>query len=107
MSNSPRLDHDFPHVSPLARPLHPPPATSGRKLKPHGPTSNENPASDLSQHFQLVQQEHDLHYYRSFLENLVSVVRDGHADTVAQIVSLIRSGASNEEIHRAIQPVNE
>jgi hypothetical protein len=75
----------------------------------HRPTSNENPASDndLVQQSALVQQEQDLDYYRTFLDNLVSVIRDSRSDTVADILALIRSGASNEEIHRALQAVNE
>ncbi|OQE43124.1 hypothetical protein PENCOP_c003G08798 [Penicillium coprophilum] len=56
---------------------------------------------------QIRQQEFDLNYYRTFLENLVSVMRDAHSESVARIVSLIRSGASNEEIHIALQRVRD
>ncbi|KAJ5174119.1 uncharacterized protein N7500_002050 [Penicillium coprophilum] len=56
---------------------------------------------------QIRQQESDLNYYRKFLEDLVSVMRDAHSESVARIVSLIRSGASNEEIHIALQRVRD
>ncbi|OQE13614.1 hypothetical protein PENFLA_c045G05252 [Penicillium flavigenum] len=54
---------------------------------------------------QIHQQELDLNYYRKFLEELFAVMRDAHSDSVAQLVLLIRSGASNGEIHAALQRV--
>ncbi|KGO65683.1 hypothetical protein PITC_007990 [Penicillium italicum] len=59
-------------------------------------------SSDSAQHRQ---QQLDLNYYRKFLEDLVAVMRDAHSDSVAQLVSLIRSGASNQEIYNALQRV--
>ncbi|KAJ5972522.1 uncharacterized protein N7479_002440 [Penicillium vulpinum] len=56
---------------------------------------------------QIRQQEIELNYYRKFLEDLVGVMRDAHSESVAQIVSLIRSGASNEEIQIALQRVRD
>ncbi|CAG8303921.1 unnamed protein product [Penicillium nalgiovense] len=62
--------------------------------------------SDSPEHRQQIrQQELDLNYYRKFLEDLVAVMRDAHNDSVAQLVLLIRSGASNGEIHAALQRV--
>lgn len=72
-----------------------------RKLSPYSPTKDE-PRANNSYH-QPVQPGRDLHYYRTFLEDLVAVVRDHDADTVSRIVNLIRSGASNEEIYIAIR----
>ncbi|KAJ5476160.1 hypothetical protein N7475_001889 [Penicillium sp. IBT 31633x] len=54
---------------------------------------------------QIIQQEIDLNYYRKFLEDLVAVMRDAHSDAVAHLIALIRSGASKEEIHLALQTV--
>ncbi|KAJ6149750.1 hypothetical protein N7471_000949 [Penicillium samsonianum] len=69
---------------------------------------NSELASDLSQRRQQIrQQELDLNYYRKFLEDLVTVMRDAHSDAVAQLVLLIRSGASNEQIHVALQRVQD
>ncbi|KAJ5322128.1 hypothetical protein MYU51_002947 [Penicillium brevicompactum] len=65
------------------------------------PTKDEPRANNSYR--QSVQPGRDLHYYRTFLEDLVAVVRDHDADTVSRIVALIRSGASNEEIYLAIQ----
>lgn len=56
---------------------------------------------------QILQQELDLNYYRKFLEDLVAVMREAHSDSVAQLVSLIRSGASKEEIHNTLQRVQD
>lgn len=42
-------------------------------------------------------------YYRAFLEDLITVMRNADADAVSLIVSLIRSGASNDEVYHAIQ----
>ncbi|KAJ5699936.1 hypothetical protein N7536_002949 [Penicillium majusculum] len=56
---------------------------------------------------QIFQQELDLNYYRKFLEDLVAVMREAHSDSVAQLVSLIRSGASKEEIHNTLQRVQD
>ncbi|CAI7605360.1 unnamed protein product [Penicillium bialowiezense] len=65
------------------------------------PTKDQPRASDSRR--QPVQPGRDLNYYRTFLEDLVAVMRDGDADAVSRIVTLIRSGASNEEIYHAIQ----
>lgn len=56
---------------------------------------------------QILQQELDLNYYRKFLEDLVAVMREAHSDSVAQLVSLIRSGASKEEIHNTLRRVQD
>ncbi|CAI7591833.1 unnamed protein product [Penicillium crustosum] len=56
---------------------------------------------------QIHQQELDLNYYRKFLEDLVAVMREAHSDSVAHLVSLIRSGASNEEIHNTLRRVQD
>lgn len=56
---------------------------------------------------QIRQQELDLNYYRKFLEDLVAVMREAHSDSVAQLVSLIRSGASKEEIHNTLRRVQD
>ncbi|KAI2730861.1 hypothetical protein DTO027I6_648 [Penicillium roqueforti] len=56
---------------------------------------------------QISQQEIELNYYRKFLEDLVAVVRDAHSDAVARLVSLIRSGASKEDIRLALQRVQD
>ncbi|KAF3016388.1 hypothetical protein E8E15_006968 [Penicillium rubens] len=52
---------------------------------------------------QIREQELDLNYYREFLDELFAVMRDAHSDSVARLVSLIRAGASNGEIHAALQ----
>ncbi|EKV04529.1 hypothetical protein Pdw03_0523 [Penicillium digitatum] len=71
-------------------------------------SQNSEHSSDSPQHRQQIcQQETDLNYYRKFLEDLVAVMRDAHSDSVAQLVLLIRSGASNEEIHLALQRVRD
>ncbi|KXG51044.1 uncharacterized protein PGRI_066160 [Penicillium griseofulvum] len=76
-----------------------------------GSVTRENASEDTNdspeRRQQIRQQEVDLNYYRKFLEDLVGVMRDAHSESVAQIVSLIRSGASNEEIHIALQRVRE
>ncbi|KAJ5506118.1 hypothetical protein N7453_005075 [Penicillium expansum] len=64
---------------------------------------HNNDSSQRCQH--ICQQQLDLDYYRKFLEDLVVVVRDANSDSVARLISLIRSGASNEEIHSALQRV--
>lgn len=74
------------------------------------PSLNIEHTSDSPEHRQQIrqqmrQQELDLNYYRKFLEDLVAVMRDAHNDSVAQLVLLIRSGASNGEIHAALQRV--
>ncbi|CAI7612711.1 unnamed protein product [Penicillium glandicola] len=73
---------------------------------------NPNAASEHTndspeRHQEIRQQELDLNYYRKFLEDLVSVMRDAHSDSVDQIVSLIRSGASNAEIHIALRRIQD
>ncbi|PKY02960.1 hypothetical protein P168DRAFT_319505 [Aspergillus campestris IBT 28561] len=44
----------------------------------------------------------DLEYYRVFLEQLLSLVCHGDQATVARMVSIIRSGASQQEIFAAL-----
>ncbi|RAK87025.1 hypothetical protein BO79DRAFT_256966 [Aspergillus costaricaensis CBS 115574] len=44
----------------------------------------------------------ELVYYRSFLEQLLEVVRNGDQDTVNQMVSMIRSDASQQQILAAL-----
>ncbi|KAJ5504499.1 hypothetical protein N7463_007373 [Penicillium fimorum] len=56
---------------------------------------------------EILQQEADLNYYRKFLEDLVAVMRDAHSESIARIISLIRSGASNEDIHIALQRIQD
>ncbi|KAJ9480879.1 hypothetical protein VN97_g12643 [Penicillium thymicola] len=56
---------------------------------------------------QIRQQELGLNYYRKFLEDLVGIMRDAHSDSVAQLVLLIRSGASNEDIRNTIRRVQD
>ncbi|KAJ5942636.1 hypothetical protein N7516_002804 [Penicillium verrucosum] len=75
-------------------------------------STSENTASLNSEHNndspgQSRQQELDLNYYRKFLEDLVGIMRDAHSDSVAQLVLLIRSGASNEEIRNTIRRVQD
>ncbi|KAJ5202549.1 hypothetical protein N7449_004628 [Penicillium cf. viridicatum] len=78
-------------------------------------STSENAASLNSEHNndspehrqQIRQQEHDLNYYRRFLEDLVAVMRDAHSDSVARLVLLIRSGASNEDIYNALRRVQD
>ncbi|OGE48456.1 hypothetical protein PENARI_c028G02194 [Penicillium arizonense] len=45
----------------------------------------------------------ELDYYRNFLDDLVTVMRDGNQAAVAHLVDLIRSGVSKVQIHHAIQ----
>lgn len=75
-----------------------------RKLNSYSPTSDEPPVSDSSNN-QLAQQEIALKYYRTFLEDLVALMRGGQTEAVAQLVALIRSGASNDKIYHFIQNV--
>ncbi|CRL29083.1 unnamed protein product [Penicillium camemberti] len=75
-------------------------------------STNENAAREHNndspeRRQQIHQQELDLNYYRKFLEDLVAVMRDAHSDSVAQLVSLIRSGASNEDIHNTLRRVQD
>ncbi|CAI7650744.1 unnamed protein product [Penicillium viridicatum] len=78
-------------------------------------STSENAANLNSEHNndsperrqQIRQQELDLVYYRKFLEDLVAVMRDAHSDAVAQLVLLIRSGASNEDIHNTLRRVQD
>ncbi|OJI85856.1 hypothetical protein ABZX51_001212 [Aspergillus tubingensis] len=44
----------------------------------------------------------ELVYYRSFLEQLLGLVRNGDQDTVNQMVSMIRSDASHQQILAAL-----
>ncbi|PLB39573.1 Zn(II)2Cys6 transcription factor domain-containing protein [Aspergillus candidus] len=44
----------------------------------------------------------DLKYYRGFLEQLLAAIRYGNLSTVDSIVDVIRSGASQEEIHATV-----
>jgi Mg2+/Co2+ transporter CorC len=41
-------------------------------------------------------------YYRSFLEQLLDVVCNGEEETVSEVISVIRSGASHDEILAAM-----
>ncbi|OQD84539.1 hypothetical protein PENANT_c012G06060 [Penicillium antarcticum] len=45
----------------------------------------------------------ELNYYREFLDDMVTVMRDGNGETVQRLVNLIRSGVSKAQIHQAIQ----
>ncbi|KAE8382898.1 hypothetical protein BDV26DRAFT_252871 [Aspergillus bertholletiae] len=45
-------------------------------------------------------------YYSGFLNQLLDLIRNEDQETVAQIVGLIRSGASQEDILVAIQSAN-
>ncbi|CAP98173.1 hypothetical protein PCH_Pc22g08850 [Penicillium rubens Wisconsin 54-1255] len=77
-----------------------------RKLRSRDlPTSlNIGHTSDSPERRQQIrEQELDLNYYREFLDELFAVMRDAHSDSVARLVSLIRAGASNGEIHAALQ----
>ena len=46
-----------------------------------------------------------LEYYRAFLDQLLGVVRDGNPATVERVLSVIRSGASHQEIFAAMSQV--
>ncbi|KAJ5415452.1 hypothetical protein N7465_004147 [Penicillium sp. CMV-2018d] len=69
--------------------------------------NSEHNNDSLERRQQIRQQELDLNYYRRFLEDLVAVMRDAHSDSVAQLVLLIRSGASNEDIHNTLRRVQD
>ncbi|GKZ35795.1 hypothetical protein AbraIFM66950_006590, partial [Aspergillus brasiliensis] len=58
------------------------------------------PPDDSSQTFDRLAEE--LVYYRSFLEQLLGLVRNGDQDTVNQMVSMIRSDASHQQILAAL-----
>ncbi|KAJ5762134.1 uncharacterized protein N7511_005516 [Penicillium nucicola] len=45
----------------------------------------------------------ELDYHREFLDDMVAVMRDGNADSVQSLVTLIRSGVSKLQIHQAVQ----
>ncbi|KAJ5375203.1 hypothetical protein N7517_007209 [Penicillium concentricum] len=82
--------------------------SGGRQTELSGRENASEHTNDSPERRQEIrQQEVDLNYYRKFLEDLVSVVRDAHSESVSRIISLIRSGASNEEIHVAIQRVQD
>ncbi|KAI9926676.1 hypothetical protein MW887_003769 [Aspergillus wentii] len=49
----------------------------------------------------------ELQYYRSFLNQLLDLVCNGDQDTVNQMVNVIRSGASHEDILAAMSRVSE
>lgn len=49
----------------------------------------------------------ELEYYRAFLDQLLGVVRDGNQATVERVLSVIRSGASHQEIFAAMSEVLE
>jgi hypothetical protein len=73
------------------------------------PSRTEDSSSNASSH--LVQEPpkshravaEELDYYRNFLDDLVTVMRDGNQAAVAHLVDLIRSGVSKVQIHHAIQ----
>ncbi|OJJ75477.1 hypothetical protein ASPBRDRAFT_370536 [Aspergillus brasiliensis CBS 101740] len=58
------------------------------------------PPDDSSQTSDRLAEE--LVYYRSFLEQLLGLVRNGDQDTVNQMVSMIRSDASHQQILAAL-----
>ncbi|PLB39729.1 uncharacterized protein BDW47DRAFT_124403 [Aspergillus candidus] len=60
----------------------------------HDSSTDQSPQSERSLE--------DLEYYRVFLEQLLSLVCHGDQATVARMVSLIRSGASQQEIFAAL-----
>ena len=49
----------------------------------------------------------ELEYYRAFLDQLLGVVRDGNPATVERVLSVIRSGASHQEISAAMSEALE
>ncbi|KAJ5962257.1 hypothetical protein N7501_007198 [Penicillium viridicatum] len=69
--------------------------------------NSEHNNDSLERRQQIRQQELDLNYYRRFLEDLVAVMRDAHSDSVAQLLLLIRSGASNEDIRNTLRRVQD
>ena len=49
----------------------------------------------------------EVEYYRTFLDQLLGVVRDGNQATVERVLSVIRSGASHQEIFAAMSGLLE
>lgn len=52
---------------------------------------------------QTTQQERDLIYYRKFVQDLVAVMRDARSESVTKLIALIRSGASHNDIQKAVE----
>ncbi|KAJ5138977.1 uncharacterized protein N7515_003825 [Penicillium bovifimosum] len=71
------------------------------------PNTSENTHDSPERREQIRQQELRLNYYRKFLEDLVGFMRDAQSESVADLVALIRSGASDEEILVALERVKE
>lgn len=63
-------------------------------------SARPDPPDDSSQTSDRLAEE--LVYYRSFLEQLLGLVRNGDQDTVNQMVSMIRSDASHQQILAAL-----
>jgi hypothetical protein len=68
---------------------------------PSPSNASSNLAQDKSKGTHTV--DNELDYYRDFLDDMVTVMRDGDAETVAHLVNLIRSGVPKVQIHHAIQ----
>ncbi|KAJ5823041.1 hypothetical protein N7447_005381 [Penicillium robsamsonii] len=80
----------------------------GRQTESSGRENASEHTNDSPERRQeILQQEVDLNYYRKLLEDLVAVIRDAHSESIARIISLIRSGASNEDIHIALQHIQD
>ncbi|KAJ5779210.1 hypothetical protein N7457_006930 [Penicillium paradoxum] len=79
--------------------------STGTKTLEANTTVLGNNSSEDQQPARLAQQERDLVYYRKFLEDLVAVMRDARSESVTQIIALIRSGASHDEIQTALHRV--
>ncbi|KAJ5545198.1 hypothetical protein N7535_006419 [Penicillium sp. DV-2018c] len=68
-----------------------------------GTASNEGTNDSPERREQIRQQETILNYYRKYLEDLVCFMRDARSESVADLVALIRSGATDEEIRAALE----
>ncbi|KAJ5855770.1 uncharacterized protein N7529_009714 [Penicillium soppii] len=56
----------------------------------------------LHEHQYRLSQQQELEFYRAFAKDLFSVISHPETGTVARLVDLIRSGASNQDIHDII-----
>jgi hypothetical protein len=52
------------------------------------------------------QQQAELDYYQTFLGNLLRLLSDSKLEKVDEIIKIIRSGASHEEIFNAARKLN-
>ncbi|GFF66633.1 hypothetical protein IFM62136_06693 [Aspergillus lentulus] len=48
----------------------------------------------------------DTEYYTNFLQQLLGLVRHGDQETVSRMISVIRSGASQEEILKTLSEIS-